>query len=262
MLAAAAHRPAVDRFLAFEAKDDPAVKIRSRLSAGNATVRAASLNAIRSFPGLWTEQAVHESIERCLGDSDPQARSAACPIGTGAKGGRSAELRSRKALDDPEPRRRASPSSSGIASEVGLKKDLRLLGVVSNSLVDVHTAAFCEKCFQLIQSQPALVANAAIENGLRELVVSAKTADRQREIAKALLATRGRSSSGAGDANEAARPGLFSGQRCLPIFNHVGEDGQELHGLPSLAHDLEDGRTGEGRRLARLRPFATITARP
>ena len=70
---------------------------------------------------------------------------------------------------------------------------------MSNSLVDEH-GGVREKALQLIQSQPALVANAAIENGLRELVQSANTADRQREIARALLATRGRSSAGAGDA--------------------------------------------------------------
>ena len=52
-----------------------------------------------------------------------------------------------------------------------LKKDLRLLGVVSNSLVDEH-AGVCEKALQLIQGQPSLIANAAIEHGLRELVQS------------------------------------------------------------------------------------------
>ena len=209
-----------------EPTDDPAVKIRSRLSAANATVRAAALNAIRSFPGLWTEQPVHEAIERCLGDSDPQARSAAVRLALEPTA-KIAESALRKALDDPEPAARIALLER-IASEPGLKKDLRLLGVVSNSLVDEH-GGVCEKALQFIQSEPALVSNGAIENGLRELVQSAKTADRQREIARALLATRGRSSSGAGDANERLDLAYFHA-KILPIFNRIGEDGQNCMG--------------------------------
>ena len=211
---------------AIEPDDDPAVKIRSRLRAENPTVRAAALNAIRSFPDLWTEQPVHEAIVRCLGDNDPQARSAAVRLALEPKA-KVVESALRKALDDPEPAARIALLER-IAGEAGLKKDLRLLGVVSNSLVDEH-GGVCEKALQLIQSQPALVANAAIENGLRELVQSAKTADRQREIARALLATRGRSSSGTGDAGERLDMAFFKA-RVLPIFNRVGEDGQNCMG--------------------------------
>ena len=209
-----------------EPRDDPAIKIRSRLSAANATVRAAALNAIRAFPLLWTEQPVHEAIEKCLGDTDPQARSAAVRLALEPKA-KIAESALRKALDDPAPAARIALLER-IASEAGLKKDLRLLGVVSSSLVDEH-GGVCEKALQLIQSQPALVANAAIENGLRELVQSTKTADRQREIARALLATRGRSSSGAGDAGERLDLAYFQA-KVLPIFNRVGEDGQNCMG--------------------------------
>ena len=49
-----------------EPSADPAAKIRSRLTDDNATVRAAALNALRSFPVLWTEQPVQEAIEQSL----------------------------------------------------------------------------------------------------------------------------------------------------------------------------------------------------
>ncbi len=230
--------------LGIEPENDPAVRIRSRLSAANATVRAAAFNALRSFPALWTEQPVHEAIARCLGDSDPQARSAAVRLALEPKA-KIAESALRKALDDPEPGARIALLER-IAAEAGLKKDLRLLGVVSNSLVDEH-GGVCEKALQLIQSQPALVANAAIENGLRELVQSPKTADRQREIATALLATRSRSSSGAGDAGKRLDMAYFKA-RVLPIFNHVGEDGQNCmgcHRSHTILKMVPPGKDGE-----------------
>ena len=118
---------------------------------------------------------------------------------------------------------------------------------MSNSLVNEH-GGVCEKALQLIQSQPALVANAAIENGLRELVRSAKTADRQREIAKALLATRGRSSFSAGDVGERLDMAYFKAKSPADLQPRRRRR-PELHGLPPLAHDLEDGPTQQGRRL-------------
>jgi HEAT repeat protein len=228
-----------------EPKDDPTIKIRPRLKAENPTVRAAALNAVRSFPSLWTEQPVHEAIEQCLGDSDPQARCAAVRLALEPKA-KVAESALRKALDDPEPAARIALLDR-IAAESGLKKDLRLLGVISNSLVDDDHGGVCEKALQLIQSQPVLVANAAIENGLRELVQSAKTADRQREIARALLATRGRSSSGAGDAGERLDIAFFKA-RVLPIFNHLGEDGQNCmgcHRSHTILKMVPPGKDGE-----------------
>jgi HEAT repeat protein len=209
-----------------ESNDDPAAKVRSRLSAENAIVRAGALNALRSFPLLWTEQPVHQAIEQCLGDSDPQAWSAAVRLALEPRA-KIAESALRKALDDPAPAARMALLQR-IAAEGELKKDLRLLAMVSNSLVSEH-AGVCEKALQLIQGQPALVANAAIENGLRELVQSPKTADRQRAIAEALLATRGRSSAGAGEPSERLDVGYFQAN-VLPIFNRVGEDGQNCMG--------------------------------
>ena len=187
---------------------------------------------------------MHEAIEKCLGDTDPQARSAAVRLALEPKA-KIAESALRKALDDPEPSARIALLER-IASEAGLKKDLRLLGVVSSSLIDEH-GGVCEKALQLIQSQPALVANAAIENGLRELVQSAKTADRQREIARALLATRGRSSSGTGDAAERLDLAYFKA-KVLPIFNQVGEDGQNCmgcHRSHTILKMVAPGKDGE-----------------
>jgi hypothetical protein len=203
-----------------------AATIRSRLTAENATVRAAAVNALKSFPTLWTERPVREAIERCLADVDPQARSAAVRLAL-EPGATIPESVLRKALDDPAPAARIALLER-IATEAELKKDLRLLGVVSNSLIDEH-GGVCEKALQLIQSQPALVANAAIENGLRELVQSTNAAKRQREIARALLATRGRFSSGAGGAGERLDLAYFSA-RVLPVFNRIGEDGQNCMG--------------------------------
>ena len=205
---------------------DPAEKIRSRLNAADAIIRAAALDALRSFPALWAELPVHRAIEGGLGDNDPKVRSAAVRLAIEPKA-KIAESVLRKALDDPAPAIQIALLDR-IASEPRLTDDLRLLGVVSNSLVNKH-AGVCEKALQLIQSQPALVANAAIENGLRELLRSAKTAERQREIAKALLATRGRSSFSAGDVGERLDMAYFRA-KILPIFNRVGDDGQNCMG--------------------------------
>jgi hypothetical protein len=205
---------------------DPAAKIRSRLNAADVIVRAAAYNALRSFPALWAEPPVHKAIERGLSDSAPQVRSAAVRLALEPKA-KIAESALRKALDDPLPALRIALLER-IATEAGLSEDLRLLGVVSNSLVD-ENGGVCERALQLIQSKPALAANAAIENGLRELLQSAKTAERQREIAKALLATRGRSSSGEGDGSERLDVAYFKA-KILPIFNRIGDDGQNCMG--------------------------------
>ncbi len=221
-----------------------APKIRSRLNVADSIVRAAAYNALRSFPALWTEPPVHGAIEGGLGDIDPQVRSATVRLALEPKAN-IAESALRKALDDPAPAMRIALLER-IVSEARLTEDLRLLAVVSNSLVDDH-GGVCEKALQLIQSQPALAANAAIENGLRELLQSTKTADRQREIAKALLATRGRSSSGAGDAGERLDVAYFKA-KVLPIFNRIGEDGQNCmgcHRSHTILKMVPPGKDGE-----------------
>jgi hypothetical protein len=196
------------------------------LDATDTIVRAAAFDALTAFPALWVEPAVHSAIERGLGDSNPQVRSAAVRIALEPKA-KITEPALHKALDDRAPPLRIALLER-IASEIKLTEDLRLLGVVSNSLVD-EDKGICEKALQLIQSRPMLVANAAIENGLRELFQSATTSERHREVAKALIATRGRSSSGAGDAGERLDLDYFT-TKILPIFNRIGEDGQNCVG--------------------------------
>jgi len=205
---------------------DPAAKVRSRLISPSAPVRAAAYGALLSFPALWGEQSVHAAIERGLTDSDPKARAAAVRLAIEPRA-KVADSALRKALDDPAPEARIALLER-IAALAGLKNDLRCLGVVSGALVDEH-AGVREKALELIQNRSALVGNAAIENGLHELLLSATAGDRQREIAKALLATRGRSSARGGDSAERLDVAYFKA-KVLPIFNRLGDDGQNCMG--------------------------------
>jgi hypothetical protein len=208
-------------------RDDPAAKVRARLSAGSPAVRAAALTALRSFPALLADPPVREAIERAMGDDDPQARAAAIRLALdpAAKIG---STRLRKALDDPAPGPRTALLEQ-IAGDSTLRADLRLLGLVSDSLVDDHSGVR-EKALQLIQNQPSLVTTAAVENSLHELANSPAAAERQREIAKTLLASRGRFSSGAAAALSPALDLAYFQARVLPIFNRMGEDGQNCTG--------------------------------
>ena len=117
---------------------------------------------------------------------------------------------------------------------------------MSNSLVDEH-GGVREKALQLIQKHPALVANAAIEDGLRELARDRRRpADRQREIARALLATRGRSSAGAATADRLDL--AYFKAKVLPIFNRIGEDGQNCmgcHRSHTILKMVPPGKDGE-----------------
>jgi len=208
-----------------EPNSDPSAKVRSRLAAENATVRAAALDALRSFPKLWAESPVRVAIKGGLDDADPQARVAALRLALEPKA-KIAESALRKALEDPAPAPRIALLER-MASESELRGDLRLIGVVSNALVDEH-GGVREKALQLIQTRPSLVSNAAIEESLRELLRSNTTSDRQREIAKALLASRGKSSAG-GATSDRLDLAYFEA-RVLPVFNRFGEDGQNCMG--------------------------------
>src|SRR5262249_55701552 len=79
-----------------------------------------------------------------------------------------------------------------------------------------------------IQKHPVLVANPAIDDTLRELARAESTGQRNREIARALLASRGRSS--AGDPTADRLDLAFFRERILPIFTGMGEDGQNCMG--------------------------------
>src|SRR6185312_15818727 len=132
----------------------------------------------------------------------------------------------RRALDDADP-----PARIALLERMGtdrkIRGDLRLLGVVSNALV-AENGGVREKALQLIQKNPTLLANAAIENTLRELARAETAGQRHREIARSLLASRGRSSAGDGTADRLDL--AFFQARVLPIFNRMGEDGQNCMG--------------------------------
>jgi hypothetical protein len=207
------------------AGSDPAAKVRSRLGAENAAVRTAALDALRSFPALWAEPPVRALIKDGLADADPQARVAAIRLALEPKL-KIAESALRRALEDSAPGPRIALLER-MASESALQLDLRLIGVVSSALVDEH-GGVREKALQLIQTHTSLAANAAIEESLSELTRSKRTSDRQREIAKALLGSRGRSSAGS-DTRDRLDLGFFKA-KVLPLFNRVGEDGQNCMG--------------------------------
>ena len=115
--------------------------------------------------------------------------------------------------------------------------------MVSDSLVDDNSGVR-EKALQVIQARPETVANPAIEDGLRE--VSRSDNARQKEIAKALLASRGKSS--VGDAGADLLDVAYFEKKVLPIFNAMGEDGQNCmgchrsHTILTMVPPGKDGR--------------------
>ncbi len=204
---------------------DPTTKVRSHLGDEAATVRAAALTALRAFPILWAEKPAQESIDRGLRDQDAQVRVAAIRLALEPRS-KVAESTLRRALEDADPPARIALLDR-IGAESQLRNDLRLLGVVSNALV-AENDGVREKALQLIQKNPALMANGAIENMLRELARSETASPRHREIARALLGSRGRSSVGDDTADRLDL--AFFQAKVLPIFNRMGEDGQNCMG--------------------------------
>ncbi|MGP0068442.1 MAG: HEAT repeat domain-containing protein, partial [Isosphaeraceae bacterium] len=178
--------------------DDPATKVRTNIEVENPTVRAAALTALRSFPSLWADRPVREAIERGLRDADARVRVAAIRMAMEPRSKVAGPLL-RKALDDPDPASRIALLDR-IGAEAGLRGDLRLVGVMSGGLM-AENGGVREKALQLIQKTPALLANGEIENALREIARNETSGQRHREIARSLLASRGRSSAGDGTAD-------------------------------------------------------------
>jgi HEAT repeat protein len=205
--------------------EDPATRVRSHLGVDDPTVRAAALTAVQSFPSLWSERPVRESIERGLRDADARVRVASIRMALEPRS-KIADSALRKALDDPEPVARIALLDR-IAAEDRLRTDLRLISVMSGGL-SAENGGVREKALQLIQKNPALLANGEIENALREIARTETAGQRHREIARALLASRGRSS--AGDGNADRLDVAFFKAKVLPIFNKMGEDGQNCMG--------------------------------
>jgi HEAT repeat protein len=192
-------------------------------------VRAAAFNALRAFPRIWEQPDAKRMVLNALSDEAPAVRVAAIRLALAPKS-RVSEKMLRQALDDPSSVHRAALLDRMIA-EKGLRADLRLLGVVANALAD-ENGGVREKALAVIQASPSLVGNAAIESGLRDLAekpVSGKgDNERQRGIASALLASRGRSS--AGDSADHRLDLAYFEAKVLPIFNKIGDDGQNCIG--------------------------------
>ncbi len=220
--------------------DGRADAIRSRLDADPAKVRAAALRALSSFPALLGDQTVRASIVRALGDDDVDTRVAAVRLSIDHNG-IAPDAAMRKALEDPSPAHRI-----GLLGLFATKKayagDLRLVGLVSDAL-DEDDRGVREKALQVIQSNPSLVANPAVAEGLSDL--SKSDNPRQKEMATALLKSRGRSSA-AGAGAERLDLSFFAA-KVLPIFNQAGEDGQSCvgchrsHSILKLVPPRKDG---------------------
>jgi HEAT repeat protein len=205
---------------------DPLSPMLARyLGDADASARSAALEALRSFPALWADTTVRGSVTKALADSEPNVRASAILVALEPKA-RISESAMRRALDEaPPPARVLLLERMNV--EAPLRRDLRLLGVVSSSLLAAEGGAR-EKALQLIQKHADLIADAAIEGALRELARDESAGQRNREVARSLLASRGRSSGGAGTEDRLDL--AYFQAKILPIFNRMGEDGQNCMG--------------------------------
>lgn len=197
--------------------------VMDRLDDKAPTVRAGALKALPAFPKLLADRSVRSQVATALSDADVDARVSAIRLVLSSKV-KVSDSALRKALEDPAPEHRIGLLSS-VSPKTADVSDLRLVGVISNGVVDENSGVR-EKALQVIQTHPKLVANPAIEESLRELTGTDN--QRQKEIASALLKSGGRSS-GAGASAELLDLAYFEA-KVLPIFNAAGEDGQSCVG--------------------------------
>jgi hypothetical protein len=202
---------------------DRSAALRLALSDDEPEARAAAWRALGSFPALLADAAIKKTLEGALADADPESRVAGLRLALDGPG-LVPDRALRKALEDESPGHRLALLAL-IEKRKQASSDLRLVGVVSNALVDDNTGVR-EKALQVIQARPELVANPAVDESLRELSRSPNA--RQKEIAQTLLRTRGRSSAGGG-ALDTLDIAYFEA-RVLPIFNALGDDGQNCMG--------------------------------
>jgi len=206
-----------------EGNAEHAEAVLTRLTHQEPTVRASALQALAAFPKLSAERTVRNLVADALADSDVTVRLAAIRNVLGGKV-KISDSTLRRALEDPSPEHRIALLGT-MAPKTAKVSDLRLIGVISNGLVDENSGVR-EKALQVIQTHPKLVANPAIAESLRELTGSDN--ERQKEISTALLKSGGRSS-GEGASAELLDIAFFEA-KVLPIFNAVGDDGQSCVG--------------------------------
>jgi HEAT repeat protein len=193
------------------------------LADPSAPVRSAALDALRAFPKLREEESVRRQVSKSLRDDDPAARLSAVRLALDYRGlGSDRALRS--ALEDTDPAHR-SALLDAVAKSKTYFKDLRLVGAVSGALSD-EDRGVRERALQAIQAHPDLVTNPAVEESLREVTRSDNA--RQKEIATALLKSRGRSS-GSASADDVLDLAYFEA-KVLPIFETEADDGQSCMG--------------------------------
>jgi hypothetical protein len=225
--------------------------VRAGLRHAAPVVRAAALRGLTAFPDLRGELDVRVAVARALADDDVAARVEAIRLRL-ANPGLAPERALRQALEDDAPAHRAGLLAV-VAADAKLAADLRLVGVVADALVDGDTGVR-EKALQAIQNRPALVNNPAVEEGLRELVE--RDNPRQKEMAEALLRSRGRSSGSGAAASQLDL--AFYEAKVLPIFNALGEDGQNCigcHRSHTILKLVPPGKSGTWSRDALLANF-------
>ena len=224
-----------------DAKLDRGDAVVARLKDPAPDARAAAIRALASFPKRLDDPAVRSSVRDALKDDAPEPSVAAIRLVL-ARPGLASDKALRAALDRPEPEHRIALLTSIAAEKKKAADDLRLVGVVSNALND-ENGGVREKALAAIQAAPAMVNNPAVEDGLRAVVRSENP--RQKEIARSLLASRGRSSGV--DAGKDLLDLAFFEAKVLPIFNTMGDDGQNCvgcHRSHTVLRLLSPGKDG------------------
>jgi HEAT repeat protein len=207
-----------------DAPFDRSDAVISRVKDADPAVRAAAVRALASFPKRLEDAAVRSMVRDTLKDQAPEPSVAATRLAL-ARSGLVPERALRAALDRPEPDFRIALLTSIAADKRKAADDLRLVNVVSAALGD-ENGGVREKALAAIQAAPTMINNPAVEEGLREVTRSENP--RQKEIARSLLASRGRSSGV--DAGKDLLDLAYFEAKVLPIFNAMADDGQNCVG--------------------------------
>ena len=195
-------------------------------TADRRPVRAAALRRPGGVPGAAGRAGGPRARSReALADPDVEARVAAIRLALDRPGVVAGQGPA-QGPGRPGARRTGSPCSTRSAPSKTYADDLRLVGVVSDALVD-DNGGVREKALQVIQAHPALVANPAVAEGLRELSAVGQPAAEGDRHGPAEDSAAARAAPGpAADRLDLA----FFEAKVLPIFNAMGEDGQNCVG--------------------------------